>query len=726
MTTLTNTGSAGNLIEDISGLDEMDAFGSANSGQFGISAAGDFAVVFTGSGFNTPGADHLPTTGTITGITTYSWNGSAFVADSTWSGFSITVANLQTWIDNPDIAAGAASFTSAIFGGDDTLTGGANSVGDGDELAGYGGNDTVNGNDGNDIIYGNDGDDILRGGNGDDIIDGGSGRDEVYGGNGNDTLQAWEGEILSGEILAGGANTDALSVVGYNQFGATTVTSIEQIRFAGNAEDAAAFSFNSAQFSTAQIGVGLVSATATIFGSFGVHLDILDIFAATDGAAVDASGFIFDASWGAGDDRVQLYGGLGANTITGTIKNDVLDGGDGADTLYGGAGNDEFYPGPGGSADGDTDNMYGGQGNDMYGVFEAGDIIHEDADQGIDRVAVWFNNYTLAANVDNAQLYGTALSVTGNELANAIAGNASANTIDGAGGADSMSGAGGADIYFVDNAGDSVYEAEGEGTDLVNSSVSFVLDDNVEKLVLTGVAAINGTGNALNNTLAGNSATNVLNGLGGADKLIGYGGDDKYYVDNSGDQVVEATGQGIDTVIASVNHTLAVNVENLTLGGTGNLGGNGNAELNRLTGNIGNNTLKGFDGDDIIKGLDGNDVIYGGNGVDALLGGAGLDTFVFNVTVDAANRDTISDFNPVQDTLRLDHLFFTGIGPNGVLGADAFQINGVAADADVRIIYNSGNGKLFFDADGDGAGAAIWFATLSPGLALTNADFVVV
>ena len=610
-----------------------------------------------------------------------------------------------------------------------TLTFAAWAATDGITIRGSDGNDDITGTTKNDTLDGDNGvgfgDDVLRGGDGNDYLDGWSGRDEVYGGNGNDTLQAWQGEILAGEILAGGAGTDSLSIVGENYLDQATVTSIEQIRFAGSAEDAESFGYNNVRFSSAQIGLGLVSSTATIFGSFGSYVDVFLIVAAADGSAIDASGFTFDSSWQV-TDQVQLYGGAGANTITGSSKGDVLGGADGADTLFGGDGNDEFYAGPGGSADGDTDNMHGGFGNDAYGVFEAGDIVHELSGQGTDRIAVWIDNYTLTANVENMALYGPALTATGNGLANSIIGNAGANVLDGAGGADSMSGEGGADTYFVDNAGDQVNELEGEGTDLVNSSISFVLDDNIEKLVLTGVAAINATGNALNNTLAGNDALNVLNGLGGADKMIGYDGDDKYYVDNAGDVIVELVGNGVETVISSVNYTLSANVENLTLGGAGNLGANGNAEINRLTGNTGNNTLKGLDGADIIKGLDGNDVIYGGNGIDALLGGAGLDTFVFNVTVDAANRDTISDFNPVQDTLRLDHLFFTGIGPNGVLGADAFQVNGVAADADVRIIYNSGNGKLFFDADGSGAGAAIWFATLSPGLALTNADFVVV
>ena len=62
----------------------------------------------------------------------------------------------------------------------------------------------------------------------------------------------------------------------------------------------------------------------------------------------------------------------------------------------------------------------------------------------------------------------------------------------------------------------------------------------------------------------------------------------------------------------------------------------------------------------------------------------------------------------------------------GVLAAGAFRTGAAAADADDRIIYNSATGALMFDADGNGAGAAIQFATLATGLAMTNAEFLVI
>ncbi|WP_373481200.1 calcium-binding protein [Geminocystis sp.] len=78
----------------------------------------------------------------------------------------------------------------------------------------------------------------------------------------------------------------------------------------------------------------------------------------------------------------------------------------------------------------------------------------------------------------------------------------------------------------MDNTGDQVIELLNEGTDLVNSSVSYILSANVENLTLTSIIAINGTGNILNNRITGNSSDNILNGDGGNDTLIGGSGDD--------------------------------------------------------------------------------------------------------------------------------------------------------------------------------------------------------
>ncbi len=259
-----------------------------------------------------------------------------------------------------------------------------------------------------------------------------------------------------------------------------------------------------------------------------------------------------------------------------------------------------------------------------------------------------------------------------------LLGGAGNDTLDGGAGADRLLGGSGDDTYVVDNIGDVITEYTAQGVDSVRSSVTLTLPSNVEKLTLTGFSTINGTGNALNNVLSGNSAANTLSGGSGADTLIGGAGNDTYVVDNIGDVVNEVAGEGVDLVQSSVTHTLAANIENLSLSGSSFINGTGNAINNVLTGNSANNSLNGGDG---------NDTIDGGAGIDTLIGGLGNDTYVIDTLSDVVTENANEGTDTVQSGLtytlggNLENLILTGTSAiNGTGNALNNLLTGNAAN----------------------------------------------
>ena len=333
---------------------------------------------------------------------------------------------------------------------------------------------------------------------------------------------------------------------------------------------------------------------------------------------------------------------------------------------------------------------------------------------------------TLPANVENLTLTGTTnINGTGNAANNILTGNSGKNTLTGSAGNDTLNGGTGIDTligglgndtYQVDTTTDTITENANQGTDTVQSSVTYTLGNNLENLTLTGTTNINGTGNTLNNIITGNSGNNILNGATGIDTLVGGLGNDTYQVDTTTDTITENANQGTDTVQSSVTYTLGNNLENLTLTGTTNINGTGNTLNNIITGNSGNN---------ILNGSDGNDTLIGGTGNDTITGGAGGDKFTFNNRNEGI--DTITDFLSSQG----DKITVSAAGFGGGLAAEVplasaqFVLGTTALNASNRFIYNTITGGLFFDGDGTGTLAAIQIATLSSKPTLTASDILV-
>ena len=305
------------------------------------------------------------------------------------------------------------------------------------------------------------------------------------------------------------------------------------------------------------------------------------------------------------------------------------------------------------------------------------------------------NDTIMGNSVDNI-LKGNA----GNDI---IGGGAGNDTLDGGTGDDTMLGGIGNDIFIVGEAGDVVTELVGEGTDTVRSSINYMLGDHLENLDLTG-AALTGTGNGLDNIITGNALGNVLDGGAGNDTLRGGGGNDRYIVDAAGDVVVELAGEGIDTVVASINYTLGADVENLELTGAATKG-TGNGLNNSITGNALGNVLDGGAGNDILRGGDGTDVFTGGAGNDRFVAELNTNTVASkqgNLSIDVildfnkAGTDTI-DFTALEQQLGFE-LNFAGKSSGNNKGDVTWKSFGNV---------NAAEAALGFDIDGiDGVSTA--------------------
>ncbi|MBT9527737.1 MAG: calcium-binding protein, partial [Rhizobacter sp.] len=405
---------------------------------------------------------------------------------------------------------------------------------------------------------------------------------------------------------------------------------------------------------------------------------------------------------GLGDD--MLFGGDGDDILYGDAGNDLLDGGTGADTyVFGrGDGQDTVFS----WSDGEQDRLVFGAGIDLTEVIVQAEYealilsiagssdsvripyyfnfppqerpIIQFADGvvwdglAIDRKLAPVNDHlvgTVAADVLDGGLGDDIIfGLEGNDL---LVGDAGNDLLHGGLGDDRLHGGSGDDTYVVDGQ-DMVVETANAGIDTVVSEASYTLGDNVENLGLLGSGDVDGTGNALDNTLSGNDGANLLDGAAGADAMAGGLGNDSYVVDDLADVVTELPGGGVDTVHSLVNYSLGAELEALVLGGTAALNGAGNALDNLLVGNAGANTLDG------------------GAGSDQMVGGAGDDTYV----VDTAADQVVENLNEGVDLVRSQVSLVLGSHVENLSLLGSSGLSGTGNQLSNTLIGNSGNNRL--------------------------------
>ncbi len=432
--------------------------------------------------------------------------------------------------------------------------------------------------------------------------------------------------------------------------------------------------------------------------------------------------------------------------------------------------NNDNFDGAGGN---DTFVLTGGTANQLF-TFNLASSTNQFTNADFTGIVV--KNFE---NIDASGITGKA-NLTGNNASNLLIGGPQDDVFNGGTGADVMIGGLGDDSYYIDNLDDTIIELDAQGTDTVYSTVEYSLvGTNLENLTLQGTANLKGTGNdgvnvifgnagnnqldgglgndnlnggEGNDTLSGGEGNDVLNGGLGTDHLLGGVGDDTYILDNSRDVIIESAGEGKDTVQSSVNHTLTVNIEDLTLVGNDNTNGTGNNLDNVITGNSGNNLLKGLNGHDTLLGGAGNDTLLGGVGNDILVGGDGSDSFFFGsgagriagpiipphseasdpvpfgsgpvFNTSGFGVDSISDFIKGSDKIILSKTSFNALVSsvaNNLQAAEFATINDAANElalvgsSSAKIVYNLATGNLFYNQNGasNGLGNGALFATLN-------------
>ncbi|MEH1838338.1 MAG: calcium-binding protein [Nostoc sp.] len=683
--------------------------------------------------------------------------------------FSTGNNTLNGGTGNDTLSAGATSGNNLLFGGDgnDSLDASYRSISSGYDYIASNGNNTFNGGAGDDTLSADSpfGNNLLSGGDGNDYLSksgydhyrayfsfSSSGDNTLKGGAGDDTLRA---EYSTGNnLLSGGDGNDSLSTSGYlipyyqslydSSSGNNTLnggTGDDTLRAeystgnnllsGGDGND----SFYLSPTDTAPSDL----VTQTVDGGKGDDLLSVDYSLATKGIITTFNGTTNIGSITAGTYQVS-YKNIEQLNITGTDYDDLIVGSDGNDTLSTGSGNltfagngDVLFTGGGGK-----DTIDGGNGDDFLYVnyinnATVGITSTFNASTNIGSITAGTNGVSYK-NIERLNISGTnyddyIIGSNGNDTLST----GDANLIlaygdllsTGGGGKDTIDGGNGDDLLPVNysDATAGITSTFNTSTNIgsITAGTNGVSYKNIERLNISGtnyddyIVGTNG-----NDTLS----THYNYYHGGNDTIDGGKGDDLlsfyYYSYNGDSEGITSTfnaSTNIGSITVGTNGVSYKNIERLNIIGTD--------YDDLIVGTNGNDTLSGYGENDTIIGGAGNDILTGGYGNDSLYAGAGTDTFVFNSFNEGI--DQLYDFNATNELIQVSATGFDGGLSIGSLSASQFIQGTSAITIAQRFIYDNVTGGLFFDQDGSASGfTQVKFAQLSPGVALTEKNFLVV
>jgi Ca2+-binding RTX toxin-like protein len=492
-------------------------------------------------------------------------------------------------------------------------------------IHGDAGNNTLTGTNAADLISGEDGNDRLSGGGGNDILLDGAGTDTLLGGAGADVFVfSRDGQLDVIEGFEVAQDRLDLSALGYlRNLGQLDITSTST---------GARIVFGTEEIRITSADFNPITRTAL---EAAILMD-LDHFAAPLATPQDAPTEGNDSLTGTvRPDEIDLRGGddsydarEGDDTIQGGTGSDTLIGGEGNDSLSGGDQNDHLQ------GDAGNDTLSGGASNDVLRGGTQEDLLYGDSghdqlygDAGFDTLYGGNGNDTLSGGGQSDNLFGG----SGND------------SMLGGDGNDLMQGESGADRMFGDQGNDTLWGGIDDDVMRGGTQEDFLYGEDGDDY-LYGDAGFDWLeGGAGNDTLNGGAqADNLLGGLGndillgdqGFDRLFGQEGDDIGY-----------GGDGPDALFGQEDNDRLY-------------GQNGD---DRFWGGTGNDLLDGGTGDDLLQGGAGFDTLLGSTGNDRLTGGFNADIFVFSDFGGGFGRDTVTDFDALNDAEKLDFSRVAGI-----------------------------------------------------------------